>query len=370
MKKILISFLAGILVCQAYPQGDIQLEDLQMPASPAFVLLDVAPSSIERPTTIKAFTTSLVNNITETNGIPENYAVDFAPYWFFRHKNLTAMKYWGFNHIGDQYRETPFSQMRYGSLSMASVRSQIPVDTLAELQYVNNIAFGFRTCLFQIRGASAIDELVKLNKKYKDRLKEIADNPLIPGSELANVIAGDEDLLNTINDIRSVLARKPVFAIDLAASGAWSFGNSDFNSISINRYGLWLILSYSQSLNKKEKTIKENYLSLYATTRILSDHKFLNEEGNISTVQMMDAGGKAELELGRFSIAYEYLARLNLTNSGQQSFRSSGTISYRASEQFLITAAFGKNFGSLNNLISQIGIQWGLTGKNQEVTFD
>ena len=118
---------------------------------------------------------------------------------------------------------------------------------------------------------------MKLNKKYKDRLKEIADNPLIPGSELANTIAGDEDLLNTVNEIRSVLVRKPIFAIDLAASGAWSFGTQDFNSISMNRYGLWLILSYSQPLNKKEKTIKENYLSIYATTRFLSDHKFLNE---------------------------------------------------------------------------------------------
>jgi len=370
MKKILIGLLASMFVFQVFSQGEMQLEDLQMPASPAFVLLDVAPSSIERPTTIKAFTTSLVNNITENNGIPENYAVDFAPYWFFKHKNLTAMKYWGFKKADNHYRETPFSQARYGSLSMASVRSQIPVDTMAEEQYVSNVAFGFRTCLFQIRGSAAVDALVELNKKYKDRIREITDDPLISGDELANIIAQDEELLKTINDIRSVLARKPAFAIDLAASGAWSFGNKDFNSISMNRYGLWLILSYSKSLNKKEKTKKDNYLSLYASTRFLSDYNFLNEEGNISTVNMMDAGGKAELELGRFSIGYEYLARFNLTDSRQQTFRSSGTISYRASNQFLITAAFGKNFGSFNNLISQIGIQWGLTGKNQGVKLD
>lgn len=370
MKKILSSIIAVVMACHVFPQGELQLEDLQMPASPAFVLLDVAPSSIERPTTIKAFTTSLVNNITENNGIPENYAVDFAPFWFFKHKNLTAMKYWGVNTDGNDYKETPFSQARFGSFSMASVRSMIPDDSSTIEVSVNNLAFGIRTCLFQIRGSEAVDELVKLNKKYKDRIRKISQDPLIPPGDQANAIANDEDLLKTIGDIQAVLKRKPVFAIDLAASGAWSFGNNDYKSVNTNRWGAWLIFSYAQTLNKKETVDKDNYLNIYATARFLSDHNYLNEAGNLSTANMSDVGGKLEFELGRFVMGYEYLARFNLSDSKQQTYRSSGTISYRAGDQFLVTAAFGKNFGSINNLISQISIQWGLTGKNQGVKLD
>lgn len=370
MKKIFFTLIMGALAISLFSQTEIKLEDLQMPSSPAFVLLDVAPSSIERPGTIKAFTTSIINSVTENNGIPENFAVDFAPYWFFKHKTLSAFKYWGFNKAGDEYKEKPFSQARYGNISFASVRSQIPSDTMPSEVFVNNLAFGIRTTLFQIRGKEAVNDLIKLNKEYMDRVSELSRDPKIPGYELANTIAADEKLLKKISDIQSVLNRKPVFAIDLAASGAWSFNNNDFKSISSNRVGAWLTFCFSKSLHKKDKLIKDNYLNVYATTRFLNDNNFLNEEGKISTATMSDVGGKLEFELGRFALSYEYLARFNLSESQQQTYRSSGTISYRASDQFLVSAAFGKNFGSINNLISQISISWGLTGKNQSININ
>ncbi len=370
MKKILFTLIIVVLGIQSYSQSDIKLEDLQMPSSPAFVLLDVAPSSIERPGTIKAFTTSIVNSITENNGIPENYAVDFAPFWFFKHKNLSAFKYWGFKKSNGKYRETPFSQARFGNISAASVRSQIPTDTIKADKYVNNVAIGFRTTLIQIRGVKAIDDLLNLNALYKERVSELSKNPLIPNHELANIIAADEELLKIVTEIQSVLNRKPVFAIDLAASGAWSFHNNDFKTIESNRVGAWLTFSYSKSLHKKDKPINDNYLNIYATTRFINDNNYLNEEAKITSATMSDIGGKLEFELGRFAISYEYLARFNLSESKQQTYRSSGTISYRASDQFLVTAAFGKNFGSFNNLISQISINWGLTGKNQGVNMN
>ena len=205
---------------------------------------------------------------------------------------------------------------------------------------------------------------------YKERISELTKNPQIPNNELANIIDADEELLKIITEIQSVLNRKPVFAMDLAASGAWSFHNNDFKSIESNRVGAWLTFSYSKSLHKKDKLIRDNYLSIYATTRFLNDNNYFNEDGEITTATMSDVGGKLELELGRFALSYEYLARFKLSESKQQTYRSSGTISYRASDQFLVTAAFGKNFGSFNNLISQISINWGLTGKNQGVNMN
>ena len=367
MKKVLITLTLFALGLQLIAQSKLALEDLQMPTSPAFILLDVAPSSIERPTTTKAFTTVILNSINENNGIPENYAVDFAPYWFFKHKNLSAIKYWGFKSTDGKYKETPFSQARFGNVSAAAIRSNIPIDSLETQKYVNNVAIGFRTTIFQIRGSEAVKDLVDLNAKHKEHLKDLMKDPTIPKHELANIIAEDKKLLMYVTEIQSVLNRKPLFAIDLAAAGSWSINNNDFKSIESNRMGAWLTFSYSKSLNKKAKLIKDNYLNIYATARVLNDNNYLNEEGKITTASMSDFGGKLEFELDRFSLSYEYLMRYNLSESKQQTYRSSGAINYRASDQFLISAAFGKNFGSTNNLITQISINWGLNSKKQSV---
>jgi hypothetical protein len=56
------------------------VDDLRAPPSPAFVLLDVAPSKIERPQAVRALVLSALSALS-TDGFPKNYAVEVAPYW-------------------------------------------------------------------------------------------------------------------------------------------------------------------------------------------------------------------------------------------------------------------------------------------------
>lgn len=64
---------------------------IRTPESPAFVLLGLSPSSVERPTTPRAFAVSLVSNFTEGTSavIPKNFALDAAPFWMFHQPDLT-----------------------------------------------------------------------------------------------------------------------------------------------------------------------------------------------------------------------------------------------------------------------------------------
>jgi len=371
MKKLFITIGLVLLIFNSptYAQKEVALEDLQIPSSPAFILLDVAPTSIERPTTTKAFSTSILNSIKENNGIPENYAVDFAPYWFFKHKNLNAMNYWGFEQKLLERVQKPFSQARFGSISFATIKSKMTSDTIGTPLNVNNIALGFRTTLFQLRSNNDIDELIKANNLHLTRLDELTVDPTISPSKLANLLEADTYLKNCNKRISEILNRKPTLALDFAGAGSWSYDNN-YNSIKSNRVGAWLTLNYAQTLDKPMDINKNDYLNLYFTCRVLNDNNVLGNNGLVYRSTNLDVGGKIEFEFDKFSISYEYLYRNDLKSNIADNFRSSGLIKYRASDQLLVTATFGKNFGNTNNVITQIGLSLGLNSKSQQVNAD
>ena len=67
--------------------------DLSTPDVPAFTILGVSPTQIERPTTPKAFGLSLLSATTDgTSLVPNKYAVVVSPYWM-QHAAVTLDKY-------------------------------------------------------------------------------------------------------------------------------------------------------------------------------------------------------------------------------------------------------------------------------------
>jgi hypothetical protein len=59
--------------------------DLKVPEDPAFTILGVSPTNVERPTIPSALGMSLLSSTSSsTNFIPNNYALQVAPYWLGR----------------------------------------------------------------------------------------------------------------------------------------------------------------------------------------------------------------------------------------------------------------------------------------------
>lgn len=371
MKKITVLLITiCIISVKANAQNELTLDNLEMPSSPAFILLDVAPTSIERPKTTKAFSTSILNSLNKNNGIPENYAIEFAPFWFFKHAKLNAINYWGFKKTTRGNKPAPFSQARFGNLSFATVKSSNMIDSLGTTQELTNMSFGFRTTLIQIRNKTDVNKLVLLNLNHVSRISDIMSDGRLSKADIFIALEKDKQLKESNEEIKNVLSRKPVFAVDLAGATAWSFSDNNYNSIDVNRMGAWLTLNYAQTLQKKNEKIKNDYLNIYVLARLMQDNNVLGNENKIISSNVFDSGGKIEFELDRLSFSYEYLYRTNLSEKISDSFRSSGLMKYRASDQLLVTGAFGRNFGDGNNLITQIGITWGLNSKGQEVTLD
>src|SRR5262249_16095090 len=76
---------------------DAQVSDfdkLRTPDSPAFVVLGVSPTTIQRPTPPRALMAALGGAMSDSNlGVPKNFALEVAPYWLFGHPDVPVLDY-------------------------------------------------------------------------------------------------------------------------------------------------------------------------------------------------------------------------------------------------------------------------------------
>lgn len=67
--------------------------DLSVPESPAFTVLGVTPQTVIRPTSPRAFATSLLNGVDTNGNFQSGLAMDFVPYLLLAGDELTLRKY-------------------------------------------------------------------------------------------------------------------------------------------------------------------------------------------------------------------------------------------------------------------------------------
>lgn len=67
--------------------------DLSVPESPAFTVLGVTPQTVIRPTSPRAFATSLLNGVDNNGNFQSGLALDFVPYLLLAGDDLTLNKY-------------------------------------------------------------------------------------------------------------------------------------------------------------------------------------------------------------------------------------------------------------------------------------
>lgn len=67
--------------------------DLSVPESPAFTVLGVTPQTVVRPTSPRAFATSLLNGVDTNGNFQSGLALDFVPYLLVAGDDLTLKKY-------------------------------------------------------------------------------------------------------------------------------------------------------------------------------------------------------------------------------------------------------------------------------------
>lgn len=157
--RTLLIILALLFTFHGFSQDslNVNFESFEIPNSPAFILLDEAPTSIQRPNSTRAFALDLLQDVTD-DGVLENIAVEVTPFWLIKHNSMNPKKFYGIRDANAEGTEgfNPFAKLKLASISAAYVNSG---DSIV------NFSVGVRTTLIEIKRKEDI-------QAYKDALSE------------------------------------------------------------------------------------------------------------------------------------------------------------------------------------------------------
>ncbi|MEM7187624.1 MAG: hypothetical protein AAF466_13305 [Bacteroidota bacterium] len=341
----------------AWSQGDTntQLQNLAPPSSPAFVLMDISPSSVYTPESLKALSLQLLNGLGSgsSDGIPKNIAVEFVPFWYTTPKNMNFLKYYNLKKSDPNVEgATGYdSQNVFGDIfKRASVSFEFMENTFEVFDSPQNfISAGARTTLVKVLRKQDIQNIISKYNNYDAFLKKFI---LDPNNSIED-LATSEEYLKARDDLNDAVNMKPLLTVDLALAYSALLNNSNANfSDTLGRYGAWisadLALGFANNSN--------NYIHVHSVARYIKDGLNLDAENRLFNTESYDIGGKLEIELNKLSIGYEFITR----EGDVDEYRSIGTIRYEVSKSITLTGGFGKNFKSEDNTISLLGVKWGI----------
>lgn len=144
---VLVGLLAPPARAQQPSTPIVAVEDVRTPDTPAFVLLGIAPSLVERPSTPSALSIDLLSTFASSeNVLPTHYAIEIAPYWLAAHRALERAAY---EHPG-----VGRSMAQTLSLSFATSRpaKRVAPDAI-------DIGAGVRVAMFAGHAGPRLDEL-------------------------------------------------------------------------------------------------------------------------------------------------------------------------------------------------------------------
>lgn len=349
--KIFLVILFSLFGAKGWSQdtnsNEISITDLEIPNAPALSVLDASNTVIETPKNIKALTSSLINNL------GNNFAIEVTPYFFLK-KNKNYYDFNGYKIVEDKYIEKGALSAIYPSfsVSIASVKKDS----------ANYLSFGMRTNLLKIKNRKQTEIFVKAEKLYNEKIY-----PLYTNSTPEELQKSEEykKASKEYNDVLDVII-KPLVSIDVAAAYSQFYLNNSYSNEFKGKSGAWVTISYNYLLNSNDEK-NFQYLSIYALGRYLNDKNHPDSTTNeFKEKNQKDLGGKVELELDNFSFAYEYIKRA----SEKDNYRSVGTIKYKISNDIVLNGGFGKNFEKTDNLVTFLGINWGVDLDKNSFTKD
>ncbi len=313
------------------PLDGLTFNDLRVPDSPAFQLMGISPTAISRPTNPEAFAISVLEaSGNSESGFPGNLALEFAPYWWFNHPELTL----------DQYTsKTGFGQSIPQSLSFSVATSQDEVEADGEKVDRTRLGLGVRFNLLSGRTNS------KFSQAVLDGEALARECALPTEAEILACLKKNEAAFQAKKEslIKEDLAR---VGFQLAAASAItidSLDNSD--GVDLSKIGAWLTPSYT--------TEKDSFTALgigryeYDGVGEKDDHIF-----DLGTQVIWKPESK-------ISLGVEYLRRFGDQNDD----RLVGIARYRIDKDYSFFASYGKafndDFTGEENLTAVFGINIG-----------
>lgn len=327
---LLVVTLALGLASPAAAEEQIILDDLKTPPSPAFVLLGVAPTVIERPSTPRSLALSLLSATRSGDVLPRDYALDVAPYWLARHPDLTF----------DGYYHPGLGQTLLQNLSLSAAMSR----SAGFGDSTTAIGIGVRTLLIQGRPSRRLTQLA-------DSLRSLQARILHADTET------EEDRLaaeaKTIaRQIQAEDGRPVGWIVEAAAAETGLFAEDDARTGRPWRWGAWVTPAYG---------IGQPAIQLLVVGRWLRER----DSGAGGYVDRYDLGGRLLWTANDLALSAESVRRSGkgTGTSGRRTDRTAAMVEYRLADRAYLTGTFGVDFHDGQQrrrpLLSVLGVNWG-----------
>ena len=338
---------------QAPPQDSVpQLGALRTPPSPAFTLLGIEPSAVERPATPSDVALTFVNKV-QDGIVPRNFAFEASPYWLRSRPALT----WR----GDISRSVASSLARTTSVSVATA------ETGAGAAPVSSLAVAFRTFLFSGRLSAATQRALEqleqtlqatsvmflqlMNERGFRELQAARIAGTITPEEydtrvaaMAESVRGSPIFEEALEAVPEVASKRDGFALELAVGLLWDFPEASWERHQFRRRAIWLTPSYEQGS-----------WTVLGVMRYLDDAAAINEDA-------VDWGGRAIFSGANFGVSLEFVERAPVepTDMFRRSHRVVGIAEYRLRNGMWAVASFGKDRRQTTPVASTLVAQLGL----------
>ncbi|MGH7503453.1 MAG: hypothetical protein ACREL7_17140 [Longimicrobiales bacterium] len=319
----------------------LELDSLRAPVSPAFVLLGVAPTAIERPSSLRAIAISAVSALRRTNGlIPEDYAIETAPYWMRSRPAIT---------LEDLRTADPHETALHTlGISLATTRYEFDPDGDIPALRGTRIGAGVRFMLFDGTPSPAFDSLIDSLRALHSRCLVLPE----PEDEACVEELGTQDIARAIQSE----ARDPGgFVLQVSAALTGDFPNDVFDAGQIHRAGVWITPGWR---------LRDREVELFGVARYLRDRV-----GGIGGehADVFDAGGRVGWDRQRFALSAEAVQRTTrVAGESETRYRVTGMIEARLAESILASLTIGKGYepaesdpAGRDRVVATLGIGFG-----------
>jgi hypothetical protein len=319
----------------------VKVTDLAAPTSPAFVLLDITPSAVERPENPKPFVLNLLNRLATSNGLPKDYALNTAPYWFKSHPNLTF----------EQYQNATLRQSVLQSFSVSVATAPLESEAVADAPGAR-LALGFRTNIWNGKPNSKMAAVLKQLEAVNIK---ILDGQTVTPEDRA---AAKKAAL----DVQALDSQRVGLFLTLAGGQAWEATGDSFENVQATRRGFWATPAYRVEVCNGSA---DDASQCTATVDFIGVVRTLKDADQDLA---WDYGGRLlwrptpQLYLSIESLQRRNGARQVNTSTAKNSSRTVGFVEYRIRAEYSLYGAFGKDFekdGGVRPLVSILGLNVG-----------
>lgn len=410
MKKISYLIVLCLTFLSAHAQDEIKFDGLKAPSSPAFNLLGISPSSIDRPVDLTSFAVSVQNATSDFSSIPNNYAMEFLPFTLFGKNPMTTkelaqenfkdvfkqtflISVGVANELNDELATAPKLTKIGVGLKFSFIRPAFNDSTVKRLADLNTVQ-GKITKLIA-RNLNEIQKKDTLIKKYEALRKQIESSELpeldktkqllevtkllqMRRTELYIEVNQEINESREKNELLELEVREKAKALNFKRSGAFldfamgsvvDFKDETFNRSQLSKAGAWLTGGW----------IKESWDILLITRYLYQPDKLLADDTGLlptENVSSLDGGFRAvykTLQKQQLSLSAEGLYRSVLeSDSLKPSWRLVGNASYDFGSNRIVTFSLGKDFDHTfikeDNLVATLNfiIGFGNTIQNEK----